>query len=99
MWSLVDHIRVYPKEGATSSRSAVVSQPCPLSCDTHPGHTPQVDKFPSLALGEFGVAVDSERSLRASPIARVEADHHPDLADPRALREGDSYEFSTRIAA
>jgi hypothetical protein len=52
-----------------------------------------------LALGEFGVAVDSERSLRASPIARVEADHHPDLADPRALREGDSYEFSTRIAA
>ncbi len=42
-----------------------------------------MNKFRSLPLGELGVAVESERPLRASPIARVATDHDPDLPDPR----------------
>jgi hypothetical protein len=42
-------------------------------------------------LGVFGVAVDRERSLTASPIARVETDDHPDLPDSeRSLPERSS---------
>jgi hypothetical protein len=54
-----------------------------LRCDGYAGDAPQVDKFSSLPLGVFGVTVDRERSLTASPIARVETDDHPDLPDSR----------------
>ncbi len=43
-----------------------------LRCEGYAGDAPQVDKFSSLPLGVFRVAVDTERSLTASPIARVE---------------------------
>jgi hypothetical protein len=36
-----------------------------------------------LPLGELGIAVESERPLRASPVARVATDHDPDLPDLR----------------
>jgi len=54
-----------------------------LRCEGYAGDAPQVDKFSSLPLGVFGLAVDTERSLTASPIARVETDDHPDLPDSR----------------
>ncbi len=66
-------------------------QPRSLRCDGYAAHAPRVDKFSSLALGVFGVAVDAERSLTASPIARVETDDHPDLPDSeRSLPERSS---------
>src|ERR1039458_1762301 len=58
-------------------------QPRSLRCDGYAGDAPQVDKFSSSRLRVFGVAVDRERSLTASPIARVETDDHPDLPDSR----------------
>jgi hypothetical protein len=55
----------------------------PLKCGTYQGHAPPDNKFPSLPLGELGIAVESERPLRASPVARVATDHDPDLPDLR----------------
>jgi hypothetical protein len=80
-----DHRGRLPKmrRASISVQQVGRGQPRSLRCDGYAGDAPQVDKFSSLPLGVFGVAVDTERSLSASPIARVETDDHPDLPDSR----------------
>ena len=80
-----DHRGRLPKmrRASISVQQVGRGQPRSLRCDGYAGDAPQVDKFSSLPLGVFGVTVDRERSLTASPIARVETDDHPDLPDSR----------------
>ena len=88
-----DHRGRLPKmrRASISVQKVGRGQPRSLRCDGYAAHAPRVDKFSSLALGVFGVAVDAERSLTASPIARVETDDHPDLPDSeRSLPERSS---------